>query len=163
MKKTVFALSMLALVISTLAGEKVNLDFSAKWVNSYIKRKACIVKDDVLSICGDTTDKNSSWRSVVFHLPFKSPAGEKFKFGGEIKVEKINAKASFEISIRLIDAKGKSIRYERIAVTKDQDWKELTKTFTAPENTVKMQFYILARNLADESTGSVKDLSIEQL
>ncbi len=163
MKKSALALLAALLSVSTFAGEKIDISLSGKTVQSYIKRKVCVVKDNILSINGDTNAKNNSWRTVVFILPFKSPAGKKFKFGGKIKVEKINPKASFEIAIRLVDAKGKSIKYETISIKKDQDWKELTKTFTAAKDTVTMQFYILARNLSNESTGYVQDLSIELL
>ncbi|MCK4983013.1 MAG: hypothetical protein KAS17_08830 [Victivallaceae bacterium] len=163
MKKTGLILALLTLGILTFAGEKVDIKFSGKRVNAYIKRKICVVKDNVLSISGDTTAKNNSWRGVVFPLAYKSPAGKKFKFSGEIKLEKINPKARFEVAIRLINAKNKSIKYERFSLSKDQDWGKFTKSFTASAQTVKMQLYVLARYLSDESIGSVKNLSIEQI
>ncbi len=143
------------------AGESIELKFSGKRIDSYIKQKRCTVKDGVLSMSGDTASKDNKWRMVVLPLSFKAPAGRKFTFKGEIKGEKI--KGRFEVAIRLIKADGKSLKYETYTITKDQDWKKFSKTFTAPEKTAKMQFYILARGMGDESIGSVKNLSIEQL
>jgi hypothetical protein len=163
MKKTALTLLVLTLSILAFAGQKVDIKFSGKKVDSYIKRRTCVVKDNILSISGDTASKNNVCRSVIFHLPYKSPADKKFKLSGEIKLEKINPKAKFEVAIRLINAENKSIKYETFTLTTNQDWKKFTKTFTASVKTVKMQLYIIARNLADESTGSIKNLSVEQL
>ena len=159
MRKMLLIVAILTFSIITFAGEKIEIKFSGKRLENYINKKICTVKDDVLSMSGNTASRNNDWRMIVFPLSFKSPAGKKFTFKGEIKGEKI--KGQFQVSIRLINAAGKTIKYETFAIRKDQTWKKFSKTFTAPENTVKMQYYILASKMANNSIGSVKDLSIE--
>lgn len=154
---------MMSLTLGLMAGagQREEIKFSDKQLGNFIKRKVCTVSDDVLRISGDAADKNNRWRAVVFSLPFKSPAGQKFTFGGEVKGEQLKGK--FEIAIRMIKADGKSIKYESFTVTKDQDWKTFSETFTASPDTSRMEYYILARDMGDESIGSVRKLYIEQL
>lgn len=173
MKKFFMIMMLATLAVGLYAGEKaetedktnsdkvVKVDFNGKWVKSYIAKKRCDVKDGVLSLSGKESDKNNSWRSVVYSLKFKDPGGKKFKFGGEIKGE--NIKGSFRVGVRLINSKGKSITYIWHSIKKDQDWKEFSSTFTAKPETVKMQFYFLASKMGDDSVGSIKNIYIEEL
>jgi hypothetical protein len=161
MKKMCLAMMLLAMGLMAGAGQREEINFPGKQLENLIKRKACAVSDDILSISGDAADKNNRWRSIVFSLLFKSPAGQEFTFGGEVKGEQLKGK--FEIAIRSIKADGKSIKYNSFTVTKDQNWKTFSETFTAPPDTARMEYYILARDMADESIGSVKNLYIEQL
>ena len=161
MKKLCLAAVVAMFSVLSFAGEKVDIKFSGKIIEKAIKRKTCVVKDDVMSISGDTAAKNSDWRAVVFPLPFKDPAGKKFTFSGEVKGEKIQGR--LWVAIRLVKADGKTLKYEVHAITKDQDWKMFIKTFTVPAKIEKLQFYIIGRKLANDSVASVKNLSIEQL
>ena len=173
MKKLFMIMMFAALAVGLYAGEGaktetkansdkvVKVDFNGKWVKGYVAKKRCIVKEGVLSLSGKESDKNNRWRFVSYSLKLKNPAGKKFKFGGEIKGEKI--KGLFRVGVRLINSKGKSISYIWHSIKKDQDWKEFSSTFTAKPGTVRMQFYFLASNMANDSVGSVKNVYIEEL
>jgi hypothetical protein len=69
----------------------------------------------------------------------------------------------FLVAVRLLDAEGKTIKYIENNVTKDQPWQPFSKEFTAEAGTVRMQFYLVARNMADASKAEVKSLVVEQL
>ena len=161
MKKLCLAVAVAMFSVLSFAGEKVDIKFSGKIIEKAIKRKICVIKDDVMSIGGDNASKHNDWRAVVFPLPFKAPAGKEFVFSGDVKGEKIQGK--LWVAIRLVKTDGKTYNYEVHAITKDQDWQAFTKKFTVPAKIVKLQFYIIGRKLANDSIASVKNLSIEQL
>jgi hypothetical protein len=163
MKKVMIAGLVAALTFGSMAGEIVKLDFKDKAFQSYVAGRKCILSDNdtVLAMNGDMADKNNDWRNVVISLPFADPAGKKFKFSGELKTE--NMQGKFLVAVRLLDAEGKSIKYNEYTVTKDQPWQPFSKEFTADAGTVRMQFYLVARNMADASKVEVKSLVIEQL
>ena len=163
MKKALIAGLTAALTFGSMAGEIVKLDFKDKAFQSFVTGRKCILSDNdtVLAMNGDITDKNNDWRNVFISLPFTDPAGKKFKFSGELKTE--NMKGKFMVAVRLLDAEGKTIKYNEYNVTKDQPWQPFSKEFTADAGTVMMQFYLVARNMADASKAEVKSLIIEQL
>lgn len=163
MKKALITGLTAALTFGSMAGEIVRIDFKDKAFQSYVAGRKCILSenDTVLAMNGDIAGKNNDWRNVFINLPFADPAGKKFKFSGELKTEKMQGK--FMVAVRLLDAQSKTIKYNEYNVTKDQPWQPFSKEFTADAGTVRMQFYLVARNMADDSKAEVKSLVIEQL
>ena len=143
------------------AEKMITVDFNGAWTKRFLKQKRCVIKDGVLSMSGNPKSKHNRWRFVSYTLKFKEPANKKFKFGGEIKGEKL--KGAFRVGVRLIGADGKSITYKWYSIKKDQDWQKFSKTFTANSKTKKMQFYFLASNLDSDSVGSIKNIYIQEL
>jgi hypothetical protein len=162
MKKVLLALT-LAATATVFAGEKVEIKTDSARIKSYAKKGICKIIEDgkVISMRGNTSSKSNAWRSMITVLLFKAPAEKKFTFGGEVKLEK--AKGKFSIAVRMINNKGKSITYSFYTMTKDTDWKKFSQTFTAAPGTVKMQLYILAQNLGDDTRAYAKNIYVEAI
>jgi hypothetical protein len=170
MKKMFLTLVVAAISLMAYAEEKAeakaaenkfDVNMSSGKLKKFVRKKICSIKDDVLTISGDTSSKSNGWRAVSIKLSFKSITGKAFEISGEAKAEKMQGK--LQISVRQINEKGKTIKFVNIVITKDQDWTKFKKEFMPSSSTAKMELLIIARKMADDSIGSLKNISVKEI
>lgn len=170
-KKITLVLLMAASGIICSAEEVKNLipnsNFADNFKGWYVThKKAFSVIDNILSIKGlpELGEKNSFLKCAqTLKLTKDQVAGKKFTFGVTVNAKKVSGKLM--LSIRQVDAKGKSITYKGINLKKRDkyNWKKMTKTFTISPKAVKIGIYIVARYLQGDDDIQVKDMYLHSV
>ena len=170
-KKITLVLLMTACGIICKAEEAKNLIPNPNFANNFkgwfvTQKKAFSVKDNILSIKGlpELGEKNGYVKCAQgLKLPKDQIAGKKFTFGITIKATKVSGKLM--LSVRQVDAKGKSITYKGIKLKKRDkyDWKKLTNTFTVSPKAVRLGIYIVSGYLEGDDDIQVKDIYLHSV
>lgn len=170
-KKIVLVLSMVAGGIICNAEEAKNLISNQNFANNFkgwfiTQKNAFSVKDNILSIKGvpEIGEKNKYVKCAQkLKIAKDEVTGKKFTFGITVKATKVSGKLA--ISVREIDANGKSVKYQSIKLKKRDkyDWKKLTKTFTTSPRTVSIGIYIVSNYLQGDDDIQVKDIFLHRV
>lgn len=145
-----------------MAGEKQLISFDAKLIGRQPNSRYCQIdsQNNTISISGGAPEAQASWQHLVLPFPFPAPAGKTFIINGEAQASGMSG--AFRIAARLINASGKSIGYEGVVITKNQDWTSFSKEFTVPDNAAKLELYLVGIKLAADSRVSIKELVVEE-
>lgn len=163
----IFALAVSAVLLG--AGEKNlirNPDFLAAARNEWhcnAPKNFLPGKDGnrtFVEIKGNTPPKG--FQRMIQSIPLKPEelAGKEAVLSFDAKVDKLSGKVSF--AVREIDKKGKSLRYETIALTKydKHDWKGYSRTFKISPETASIALHITADYVGSEDAVRYADLKL---
>ena len=122
-----------------------------------VKKNAGTVTDGVIRIIGNNEKRN--WARFYLNMP--EPAGKKVRISAEIR-SNIN-KGKFQLAIRRISAADKTLAYDGPFVTATQDWTKVTADLPMDSKTARVQCYLLALGMDDQSWVEIKNLSFEEI
>jgi hypothetical protein len=147
-----------------------NSDFSKGFSGWFVtNNNAFSVKDidgnKCLEVSGVKDQKKNAYIKCSQNLKLSQEQiqGKKFIFSVDVKAVKISGR--LDVSIREIDAKGRSVTYRTIKLTKwdDGDWKKFKRSFVPAKKTARLAVYIVGYYLAPDDKIYIKNISIKEV
>ncbi|MBN2640757.1 MAG: hypothetical protein JXR78_03805 [Victivallales bacterium] len=163
MYKTILSLLMLIAVVTGLqAGEKQFITFNADKIQRQGNSKYCVINslNNTISISGGAPEAKASWQHLVLPFPFKPSADKTFIISGEICTS--NMSGAFKVAARLIGASDKTISYQGVVISENQDWTPFLKKFTISDKVAKLQLYLIGVKLGSNSKVELRKFAVEE-